>query len=58
MLMDRLFTICVDHVFCGQNCMDSLFYFYMCGIINSTNSCIIHVYLVLVLHLLYDQNEG
>ena len=49
MLMDSLLTICVDHVFCEQNYMDSLFYFYMCDIIYSTNSSIIHVYLVLLL---------
>ena len=56
MLMDNLLTICVDHVFCEQNDMDSLFY--MSDITNSTNRCIIHVYLVLLLHFLYDRNDA
>ena len=56
------FTICVDHVFCEQNYMYSLFY--MCDITNSTNSCIIHVCLVLVVLLhflkfrLYSPNDA
>ena len=56
MLMDNLLTICMDHVFCEQNYMDSLFY--MCDITNSTNICIIHVYLVVLLHFLYDPNDA
>ena len=56
MLMDNLLTICVDHLFCEQNGMDSLFY--MCDITNSTNSCIIHVYFVVLLHFLYDPNDA
>ena len=54
MLMDSLLTICVDHVFCEQKYMNSLFSFYMCDITNSTNSRIIHFYLVLLFHFLYD----
>ena len=56
MLMDNSLTICMDHVVCEHNYMDSLFY--MCDITNSTNSCIIHVYLVVLLHFLYDQNDA
>ena len=56
MLMDNLLTICVDHVFCEQNYMDSLFH--MCDIKNYTNSCINHVYLVVLLHFLYDPNDA
>ena len=56
--MDSLVTICVDHVICEQNYMDSLFYICMCVITNSINSCTIHVHLVLLLlHFFYEQND-
>ena len=55
MLIDNSLTICVDHMFCEHNYMDSLSY--MCDITNSTNSCIIHAYLVVLLHFLYDPND-
>jgi len=45
-----------DHVFCEHNYMDSLFY--KCDITNSTNICIMHVYLIVLLQFLYDQNNN
>ena len=56
MLMVNLLTICVDRVFCEQNYMDSLFY--IRDITNSTNSRIIHVYFVVLLHFPYDPNDA